>query len=103
MPNTRGVQNGVRQPFIYRGIQVLPALDGGWQAFAGTHLYFEQTEDDMCVVIDSLHIVVEVYQQRDAQPVRSAKPTSAISGGGRRPSPSHGSRRYSTSHKRGAA
>lgn len=96
MRNTRGVQNGIRQPFIYRGIQVLPALDGGWQAFAGTHLYFEQTEDDICVVIDSMHIVVEVYQQRIAQP------KSAISGGGRRSSPSHGSRRYSTS-QRGAA
>lgn len=103
MHNTRGVQNGIRQAFVYRGIQVMPTLDGGWLATIGARLYNEIAEDDICFAIDAAHLIIELQHERAAvQTAPCAKPKSAISGGGRRSSPSHGSRRYSTS-QRGAA
>lgn len=105
MHNTRGIVNGVRQAFVYRGIQVMPTLDGGWLAAIGGRLYTESAEDDICFEIDATHVMLEAYQQRYAQPAKAASVAhikQAITGGGRRPSPSHGSHRVSTS-KRGAA
>lgn len=103
MADTRGVQNGCRQAFIYRGVQVIPTLDGGWMAMIGGRIYTDSNEDEMCFEIDATHIMIEAVQHRGVSPCAGvAIPNKAISGGGRRPSPSHGSRRYSTS-KRGAA
>lgn len=105
MPDTRGIQNGVRQAFVYRGIQVMPTLDGGWLAAIGGRLYTESAEDDICFEIDATHVMIEAYQQRDAQPAKAANVAhikQAISGGAvGLPSPAP--RRYSTSSKRGAA
>ena len=102
MPNTRGVQNGLRQSFVYRGIQIMPSLDGGWLATIGARLYTEASEDDICFAIDAAHLIIELQHERAAEAIGNAKLHKAISGWGRRPSPSHGSRRYSTS-TRGAA
>jgi hypothetical protein len=115
LTNTRGVQNGIRQAFVYRGIQVMPTLDGGWLAAIGGRLYTECSEDDMCFAIDTTHVMIEAYQHRDAQPLSHpqgvvslskgasvAIPKQAISGGRSQSSPSPAARRYSTS-KRGAA
>lgn len=66
MPNTRGVQNGVRQSFVYRGIQVMPSLDGGWLATIGARLYTEASEDDICFAIDAAHLIIELQHERAA-------------------------------------
>ena len=104
MTNTRGIQNGIRQAFIYRGVQVMPTLDGGWLAAIGGRLYSEAAEDNICFEIDATHVMLEAYQQREAQPAKAASVAhkQAISGGAAC-SPSHTPRRYSTSSKRGAA
>lgn len=101
MPDTRGVQNNVRQAFVYRGIQVMPSLDGGWLATIGARLYTEASEDDICFAIDAAHLIIELQHERAAEISGSAKPNKAISGGAAR-LPSRRPRRYSTS-KRGAA
>lgn len=46
--NTRGIQNGIRQAFIYRGLQVMPTLDGGWMCIISGKPQVESTEDDAC-------------------------------------------------------
>jgi hypothetical protein len=111
MADTRGTQNGYRQAFIYRGIQVIPTLDGGWMAVIGGRHYTENTEDEICFEIDAMHIMIEAVQHRDATPCAGVAPSkgshkviskSAISGGVVR-SPSRLPRRYSTSRKGGAA
>jgi hypothetical protein len=103
MADTRGTQNGYRQAFIYRGIQVIPTLDGGWMALIGGRHYTENTEDEICFEIDAMHIMIEAVQHRNATPCAGvASPKSAISGGVVR-SPSRLPRRYSTSRKGGAA
>lgn len=116
MHNTRGI----RQAFVYRGIQVMPTLDGGWLAAIGGRLYTECSEDDMCFAIDTTHVMIEAYQQRDQGKTSATPPAmrpralslskgagavipkQAISGGRSQSSPSPTARRYSTS-KRGAA
>lgn len=102
MADTRGVQNGCRQAFIYRGVQVIPTLDGGWMALIGGRVYTDSNEDEMCFEIDATHIMIEAVQHRDASPCAGvAQIKQAISGGAAR-LPSRRPRRYSTS-KRGAA
>lgn len=85
MPNNRGVQNGARQSFVYRGIQVMPSLDGGWLATIGARLYTEASEDDICFAIDAAHLIIEncskSAQQCKQHPAHNQNQLSAAGAG----------------------
>ena len=100
----RGQTDSGRQAFIYRGIQVIPTLDGGWLCIIGGRHYAENSEDEICFEIDAMHLMIETVKQRNtsAPCAGVAASTLAISGERKR-SPSRPARRFSISHKRGAA
>lgn len=98
----RGTFNGVVQPFVYLGVQVLPVARGGWMTVIDGRVLVEDTEDDICAVIQAAHFGIEnriLREEAASMPTggsvvagRSSS-KSAMSGEGKRLPPARTPRR----------